>query len=39
VIEKAYRLQVMGDYQIEAIEVTVDDSKQSPFSFRPISIQ
>ena len=29
----------MGDQQIEAVEITVDKTKQSPFSFRPFLIQ
>jgi hypothetical protein len=37
--DRAYRLQVMGDQQIEAVEITVDKTKQSPFSFRPFLIQ
>lgn len=38
-LDRAYRLQVMGDQQIEAVEITVDKTKQSPFSFRPFLIQ
>lgn len=37
--KKAYRLQVMGDEQIEAIEITIDGSKNSPFSFRPLTVR
>jgi hypothetical protein len=39
VIERAYRVQVMGDYQVEALEITIDSSKRSPFSFRPLIIR
>ena len=39
VIERAYRVQVMGDYQIEALEITIDPSQRSPFSFRPLVIR
>ncbi len=36
VIERAYRIQVMGDQQVEALEITIDSGKRSPFSFRPL---
>ncbi len=39
VIERAYRIQVMGDHQVEALEVTIDTSKRSPFSFRPLAVR
>jgi hypothetical protein len=39
VIERAYRIQVMGDHQVEALEITIDSGKHSPFSFRPLVIR
>jgi hypothetical protein len=39
VIERAYRIQVMGDHQVEALEITIDASKRRPFSFRPLVIR
>jgi hypothetical protein len=30
---------VMGDHQVEALEITIDSSKHSPFSFRPLVIR
>ena len=38
VLENVYRLEVMGADEVQAVEVTVDDSKSSPFSFRPLLI-
>jgi len=37
VLENVYRLQVMGAEQIQAVEITIDPRKNSPFIFRPIS--
>jgi hypothetical protein len=30
---------VMGDHQVEALEITIDSGKRSPFSFRPLMIR
>ena len=38
VLENVYRLEVMGADEVQAVEVTVDDSKSSPFSFRPLLV-
>ena len=38
VLENVYRLEVMGADEVQAVEVIVDDSKSSPFSFRPLLI-
>lgn len=35
-LHQVYRVQVMGDEQVEAVEITIDGSKNSPFSFRPL---
>ena len=35
-LHQVYRVQVMGDQQVEAVEITIDSSKHSPFSFRPV---
>ena len=35
-LHKVYRVQVMGDEQVEAVEITIDGSKNNPFSFRPL---
>jgi hypothetical protein len=35
-LHQVYRVQVMGDEQVEAVEITIDGSKHSPFSFRPL---
>ncbi len=35
-LHQVYRVQVMGDEQVEAVEITIDSSKHSPFSFRPL---
>jgi hypothetical protein len=35
-LHQVYRVQVMGDEQVEAVEITIDSSKNSPFSFRPL---
>jgi hypothetical protein len=37
-LHQVYRLQVMGDEQVEAVEITIDSSKHSPFSFRPLLV-
>jgi len=37
-LENVYRLEVMGADEVQAVEVTVDDSKSSPFSFRPLLV-
>ena len=39
VLENVYRLEVMGADEVQAVEVIVDDSKSSPFSFRPLLVQ
>ena len=39
VLENVYRLEVMGADEVQAVEITVDDSKSSPFSFRPLWVQ
>ena len=38
VLENVYRLEVMGADEVQAVEVTIDDSKSSPFSFRPLLV-
>ena len=38
VLENVYRLEVMGADEVQAVEVTVDASKSSPFSFRPLLV-
>lgn len=38
-LHQVYRLQVMGDEQVEAVEITIDGSKTSPFSFRPLLLK
>lgn len=38
VLENVYRLQVMGDDQIQAVEIEVDSSRNAPFSFRPFIV-
>ena len=35
-LHQVYRVQVMGDQQVEAVEIAIDSSKHSPFSFRPV---
>jgi len=35
-LHQVYRVQVMGDEQVEAVEITIDGNKHSPFSFRPL---
>jgi hypothetical protein len=37
-IENVYRLEVMGDEQVQAVEVIVDSRNSSPFSFRPLIV-
>jgi hypothetical protein len=37
-LHQVYRVQVMGDEQVEAVEITIDSSKRSPFSFRPLLV-
>ena len=37
-LHQVYRVQVMGDEQVEAVEITIDSSKHSPFSFRPLLV-
>lgn len=38
VLENVVRLQVMGEEQIQAVEITIDPNKNSPFSFRPLIV-
>jgi len=38
VLENVYRLQVMGDDQVQAVEVEINTNKNSPFSFRPMFV-
>jgi len=38
VLENVTRLQVMGDDQVQAVEVIVDSASNQPFSFKPILI-
>lgn len=37
-IENVYRLEVMGEDQVQAVEILVDSRKSSPFSFRPLIV-
>ena len=37
-IENVYRLEVMGAEQVQAVEIQVNASKSSPFSFRPLIV-
>ena len=36
VLENVIRLQTMGDNQVQAVVVEVDESKEQPFTFRPL---
>ncbi len=38
VVENVLRLQLMGEDEVQAVEVTINSDLQSPFSFRPIII-
>jgi len=38
VLENVIRLQVMGEDQVEAVEIEVNPSSEQPFSFKPILI-
>jgi hypothetical protein len=37
-IENVYRLEVMGDEQVQAVEIQVNARNSSPFSFRPLIV-
>ena len=39
VLENVIRLQVMGEDQVEAVEIEVNPSSEQPFSFKPILIK
>jgi hypothetical protein len=39
VLENVFRLQLMGADQVQAVEITIDNSKMAPFSFRPLIVR
>ena len=39
ILENVLRVELMGEEEIQALEITVDSSQNSPFSFRPLIVK
>ena len=39
ILENVYRLELMGDDQMQAVQIQVNERQSSPFSFRPLLIR